>query len=104
MKELVGSFGAKLEILALPSMQFGGQELPTDAEVVAFAKKAGFVGTLLNKGDVNGDGARATYKVVRSATGLGDIKWNFMGKFLVSADGEISLTEDPAADLAKMLG
>lgn len=70
----------ELEILALPSMQFGGQELPTDPEVAAFAESNGPFppGTVLGKGDVNGDSARPTYQYVRAATGMGDAKWNFM--------------------------
>ena len=35
-------------------------------------------GTVLTKGDVNGESARPTYKFVRAATGLADVKWNFM--------------------------
>ncbi len=78
MTELHKEF-PELEILALPSMQFGGQELSTDGEVAAFAKANGPFppGTVLGKGDVNGDDARPTYQYVRAKTGMGDCPWNF---------------------------
>ena len=78
MTELHKDF-PELEILALPSMQFGGQELATDAEVADFAAANGPFppGTVLGKGDVNGDTARPTYQYVRAATGMADCSWNF---------------------------
>ena len=105
MKTLHEKYGADLEIIALPCDQFGGQELGTDAAVAEFASANGPFppGTLLTKGDANGDNARPTYQYVRAQTGLGDIKWNFMGKFVVSKDGEVALTEDPEADIAALM-
>jgi glutathione peroxidase-family protein len=78
MTELHKEFGADgLQIVALPSDQFGGQELATDTAVAEFAKANGPFPphTVLTKGDVNGESARPAYQFVRAQTGMGDCKW-----------------------------
>jgi hypothetical protein len=80
MMQLHKEYGAAgLQILALPSDQFGGQELATDAAVEEFAAKHGPFppGIVLTKGDVNGAGARPTYQFVRAQTQMSDCSWNF---------------------------
>jgi len=83
--------------VVFPCDEFGGQELGTDAEIATFAAKSGFVGTIIAKAPVvNGPGAGPTYQFLHAA-GMGNVGWNFDGKFLVSRTGEVSLTSDPAA-------
>ena len=106
MMQLHKEYGAAgLQILALPSDQFGGQELATDAAVEEFAAKHGPFppGIVLTKGDVNGAGARPTYQFVRAQTQMSDCSWNFKGKFLVGRDGEVHLTQDPASDIPALI-
>jgi glutathione peroxidase len=109
MAELSARFGEKLAILAFPSDEFGGQELPTDAEVARFAyERANFpeppAGYLLAKGRVNGDDARAAWKLLKEASGAPDPTWNFKGKFLVSPDGAVTVPgRDLAADIEALL-
>lgn len=57
---------------------------------------------MMSKGDVNGPDTRATYEFVRSQTDI-KITWNFKGKFLVSKDGVVSLTNDPMSDIAALM-
>jgi len=87
-------YGKSLEILLFPSDEFGGQELPTD-EIAPFL--AGFKLTkdlpltgggcqLMDKVQVNGDGAHPVWKLAKEAF-PGDIGWNFAGIFVFDKDG-----------------
>lgn len=44
---------------------------------------------------MNGPDTRATYKALRDLAGLGEVKWNFLGRFVVDSAGNITL---PATD------
>lgn len=50
---------------------------------------------VFTKLDVNGPDTRPVYQTVRALTGLGKVKWNFMGKFIVDKQGNVTL---PASD------
>lgn len=65
----------------------------TDAEIKAFCEAKGVQNAhVFTKADVNGDNTRATYRVLRSA-GLGEVPWNFEGRFVVDKQGNILLPE-----------
>ena len=76
--------------------------MATDAQVCSFAEKKGFSGTLFAKGDVNGPNARPTYRYVIDQTGM-SIGWNFKGKFLVDAEGNVMATSNPIKDVAPLI-
>ena len=105
MKKLAAAHGAQgLVILAFPCDEFGGQELGTDPEIAAFAAKSGFEGTLMAKrAVVNGPGAGPCYSYLHTQAGMGDVDWNFDGKFLVSRTGEVTFPTDPEAEIAGLL-
>ena len=80
--------------MLFPSDEFGGQELPT-AEIAPFL--TGFKLTkdlpltgggcqLMDKVEVNGDGAHPVWKVAKEAF-PGDIAWNFAGIFVFDKEG-----------------
>jgi glutathione peroxidase len=78
-------------VVGFPCNQFGGQEPGTAEEISTFcAKNYGITFPIMEKIEVNGDGAHPIYKAlepVADASGhTGDIRWNFE-KFVVSADG-----------------
>ena len=84
-----------LQIIAFPCNQFGAQE-PEDAEWIAdFVKKSGVNFPVMDKIDVNGDGADNIFKFLRNASDLkGEpIGWNFQ-KFLVDSEGNVKGTWD----------
>jgi|EP01047_Picozoa_sp_COSAG01_P040912 glutathione peroxidase len=67
MAELHAEYGHRgLAILALPSDEFGGQELDTDEDILAFAHAQAPdtfpPHTIVTKGAVNGPHARPTYR------------------------------------------
>ena len=79
-----------VEVLLFPCNQFGGQEPGSDAEIEQFCALKNVQGaTVFTKGDVNGDNTRDTYKLVKNELKMGDIAWNFAGKFIVDKKGKI---------------
>eukprot|EP01063_Lacrimia_lanifica_P006460 TRINITY_DN1394_c0_g1_i1.p5 TRINITY_DN1394_c0_g1~~TRINITY_DN1394_c0_g1_i1.p5 ORF type:complete len:118 (+),score=61.69 TRINITY_DN1394_c0_g1_i1:238-591(+) len=86
MKEHPG----KVQVLAFPCNQFGGQEPGSNADVKQFAQgKYGFEGVLFDKIDVNGANAHPMWLWLQNKLEgtLGNkIKWNF-SKFLIDKDG-----------------
>ena len=79
-----------VEVLLFPCNQFGGQEPGSDAEIEQFCALKNVQGaTVFTKGDVNGDNTRDTYKLVKNELKMGDIAWNFAGKFIVDKNGKI---------------
>mmetsp|Transcript_51329 Transcript_51329/g.89577 ORF Transcript_51329/g.89577 Transcript_51329/m.89577 type:complete len:152 (-) Transcript_51329:232-687(-) len=95
-----------VEVLVFPCNQFGAQEPGSDAEVQTFCATKGVEGAhVFAKADVNGDNARPTYQTLREIAGLGKVKWNFMGRFIVTKDGEIILppTDEEAWDTVQSL-
>lgn len=78
-----------LEVVGVPCNQFGGQEPGTAKEIAEFCdSKYSVKFDLLEKVDVNGDGACDLYKQMKSGKFEGPIKWNFE-KFLVNRRGEV---------------
>jgi glutathione peroxidase-family protein len=74
--------GQPFRVLAFPCNQFGGQEPGTNEEIAEFAcnmYKAKF--PLMDKVDVNGDGAIPFYKYIKKEKtgilGTEGVKWNF---------------------------
>lgn len=86
--------GDGLIIVLAPCNSFGFQE-PGDALAIStFAGKQGFQANgntrfILAKGDVNGDGARSSFRYLKYHANKPDITWNFDGKFLVGRDGQV---------------
>ncbi|PYI69573.1 glutathione peroxidase [Arthrobacter livingstonensis] len=77
-----------LEILGVPSNQFGGQEPGTDGEIADFCRRNfGVTFALTAKTDVNGPDAHPLY-VALTKGGAEPIAWNFE-KFLVNRDGVV---------------
>ena len=54
---------------------------------------------VFSKQDINGENTRPTYKTIRELTGMGKVKWNFQGRFVVDTAGNVTL---PASDEAAM--
>ncbi len=103
-----------LTILGFPCNQFGSQEPGNAEEIANFCSLTYDVSfPLMDKIEVNGDGADPLYKHLKSEKpgllGLQSIKWNFT-KFLVDRSGKVvsrhAPTEKPAdlaADIEKLL-
>jgi len=88
-----------LAIVGVPCNQFNGQEPGTPAEIAGFCStKYGVTFDLLEKVEVNGDGACPLYKQLTSdATNPkfpGPIRWNFE-KFLFNRNGELVARFEP---------
>eukprot|EP01035_Chromulina_nebulosa_P025367 gene25367-33112_t len=98
-----------VEVALFPCNQFGGQEPGTETEIAEFCALKGVKGaTLFKKGDVNGANTRPTYKYLRDNGVLGNVAWNFAGKFIVDKEGNVqpvksegTIEKDIATLLAK---
>jgi glutathione peroxidase len=82
-----------LVVVGVPCNQFGKQEPGTATEIAEFCQKNyGVSFPMLEKVDVNGDGACDLYKHLTSVEakpkGAGKVSWNFE-KFLVGRSGEV---------------
>jgi len=92
LEALQKKYAAKgFTVIGFPCNQFGGQEPGSAEEISQFcATNYGITFPIMEKIEVNGDGAHPIYKTLETiadATGhTGDIRWNFE-KFVVSADG-----------------
>jgi glutathione peroxidase len=92
LEALQKKYAAKgFTVVGFPCNQFGGQEPGTAEEISTFcATNYGITFPIMEKIEVNGDGAHPIYKAlepIADASGhTGDIRWNFE-KFVVSADG-----------------
>ena len=94
-----------LEQIVFPCSQFGGQELKSNAEVLAFTDKKEFGGTVMDIGDVTGPNARPSWKFFyENAEGAHEPTWNFKGKFLVSRSGKVEVPTDLENDIQRLLG
>jgi len=81
-----------VEVALFPCNQFLGQEPGSDADVANFCVLKGVEGPNVNvftKGDVNGANTRPTYKFLKDKGVLGNVKWNFAGKFIVDKEGNV---------------
>jgi glutathione peroxidase len=107
LEELHRKFHAQgLEIIGFPCNQFGAQEPGSAGEIGAFCQKNyGVSFRMMNKIDVNGDGAHPLYRwLVKAAPGflgLESIKWNFT-KFLVGPDGAVIKRYAPQTEPADL--
>lgn len=101
-------------VIAFPCDQFAHQEPATDQEIASFCEiNFGVTFPLMQKTEVNGEGAAPIYKYLKKEAGgiLGSsIKWNFT-KFLISRDGSeirryapITPPENLEQDIERMLG
>lgn len=81
--------GSGLVVLAFPCNQFGGQEPGTMDEILTFCRdNYGVTFPVMQKVEVNGDGAHPLFTYLKTATGTGDIQWNF-AKFLIDRKGRV---------------
>lgn len=80
-----------LAIVAFPSMQFGGQEFKTSAEIKKFTEEKGVKFLMMDTVDVNGPKASPVWNYLKGAcdTCEGDVKWNFAAKFVVDKTGAV---------------
>ncbi|KAH6565537.1 hypothetical protein BASA50_003616 [Batrachochytrium salamandrivorans] len=85
--------GQGLQVLGFPSNQFMGQE-PNEGDAIAEVcqRNFGVSFPIMEKIDVNGDGAHPLYKYIKKEApgffGFEMIKWNFE-KFLVDRTGKV---------------
>eukprot|EP00981_Chlorochromonas_danica_P007536 scaffold1769_cov164-Ochromonas_danica.AAC.9 len=79
-----------VEVALFPCNQFLGQEPGSDAEISAFCAAKGVKGAnVFTKADVNGANTRPTYRYLKAKGVLGDVRWNFAGKFIVDKQGNV---------------
>jgi glutathione peroxidase len=115
LEALYRQFGERgLVVLGFPCNQFAEQEPGTSAEIAEFCElNYGVSFPLFERIDVNGDGAHALYRWLKSSApgilGSEAIKWNFT-KFLLDRDGRVveryAPTTEPAdiaPDIEKLL-
>ena len=60
---------------------------------------------VFTKADVNGPNTRPTYKFLKAEGVLGDVAWNFAGKFIVDKEGNVlpvKSEKDLEATIAKL--
>ncbi len=58
------------------------------SDIADFCFRKGVAGAnLFMKGDVNGPDTRPTYRFLKDKGVLGDVAWNFAGKFLIDRHG-----------------
>lgn len=115
LEELYKNYTDKgLVVLGFPCNQFGSQDPGSSDEIGEFCERNyGVTFPMMEKVEVNGDGAHPLYKWLKSEKGgfLGSskIKWNFT-KFLIGRDGQVvkrygstTKPETIAADIEKLL-
>lgn len=91
MAELYGKHGSVVEIVAIPSNDYGAQEPGTNEEILAFAQARGATYTVTGKiSTAPGTNQSPLYKYLTTFEGngmtAGPLKWNFE-KFLIGSDG-----------------
>ena len=94
LEELQKQYGDRgLQVVGLPSNQFGGQEPGPNEEIAEFCSATyGITFPVFGKIEVNGAGRHPIYQELVTAEDAngdsGDIQWNFE-KFLISPAGEV---------------
>lgn len=80
-----------LEIVAFPSLQFGGQEFSNNDDIKKFVENKGAKFTIMDKVDCNGPQASPVWDFLKGACDncSGDVRWNFAAKFLVDKAGNV---------------
>lgn len=82
------NYADKLQVLAFPANNFGGQEPGSDAQIASFCEKNYQVSfPLFSKMDVVGENQHHLFVWLKEKTGK-EPNWNFC-KYLVSEDGEV---------------
>jgi glutathione peroxidase len=80
----------RVNILAFPCNQFGRQEPDSEEEIYEFARETYDVDfTMMEKVDVNGNGASIVYKYLKSRAGPASISWNFATYYVIAPDGTV---------------
>lgn len=79
----------KVEILAFPCNQFGGQEPESCPLIKKFAQDKGVEFQMMYKIDVNGPNASPVYKFLKQVAGPQYITWNFATYFVISPSGDV---------------
>lgn len=92
LENLYKKYEGKVEVLAFPCNQFGGQEPGENSEIKFFCvENYSTTFPIFSKIEVNGDNTHPLYKYLKEERpgllGSKKIKWNFT-KFLVDADGK----------------
>lgn len=67
----------KVNILAFPCNQFGGQEPESNSEILRFSLTKGVDFQMMSKVNVNGANASLVYKYLKKVAGPTTIGWNF---------------------------
>jgi len=92
LQELYKKYDGKVEVLAFPCNQFGGQEPGDSNEIAEFCNlKFNVSFPVFEKVEVNGENTHPLYEYLKKEKpgllGSEKIKWNFT-KFLIGKDGE----------------
>ena len=97
-----------VEVALFPCNQFGGQEPGSAADIESFCAMKNVKGAnIFEKGDVNGAKTRPAYAFLKDKKVLGNVAWNFAGKFLVDKQGNVmpvKSEKDLLKDIAKLAG
>lgn len=84
----------KVEIMAFPCNQFGGQEPETCDKIKLFAESKGVDFMMMDKVDVNGRNTSPVFKLLKKSTKTRNIKWNFNTYFVVDPHGSVAAYHD----------
>lgn len=97
LQELWEAYQAQLVILACPSNDFGGQELGSDEEILAFCDTHyGITFPIAAKMKVGGALAHPLYQWLRQEDGGQAVQWNFH-KYLLDQGGRLLYSLPPSA-------
>ena len=92
-----------VEVALFPCNQFGGQEPGSNKEIESFCAMKNVKGAnIFEKADVNGPSTRPAYKFLKDTKVIGDVAWNFAGKFLVDKEGNVMAVKSEKELLASI--
>mmetsp|Transcript_16595 Transcript_16595/g.56592 ORF Transcript_16595/g.56592 Transcript_16595/m.56592 type:complete len:105 (+) Transcript_16595:235-549(+) len=75
-----------VEVLAFPSLEFGGQEYGDAGKVKDFVAQYGTPCRLMETGPINGS---PVFEALKAATDGAPVTWNFAAKWVVDKDGTV---------------
>ena len=88
LQEMHQAFGDRLQIIGIPSNDFGGQDPGSNEEIGAFCQKNyGVKFQMMEKVKVIGEDRHPIFEWLTSELGT-EVKWNFT-KFLIDKNGEV---------------
>mmetsp|Transcript_27613 Transcript_27613/g.46698 ORF Transcript_27613/g.46698 Transcript_27613/m.46698 type:complete len:131 (-) Transcript_27613:297-689(-) len=90
------------EIIIFPCNQFGEKEPRSQRDIAFFARKHGFRGVILSKGDVNGVDTRPTFRFLKANSDNIHIDGNFEGRFLMHSSGRTEALH-PSVDVLELM-